>query len=138
MSERHLQSHLLSVAGRYRRLAMWRGFVLCWIVPALIGVVLGVMAWQSAARPPRLAVPVLVVLALGLAFLAALRSRFVARNLRWVAQQIEGQHQDLDTRLLAAYEQDLNVFLVEPFELFSDPGARGIAGKYAIVEVSAN
>jgi hypothetical protein len=92
------------VIMRYRAWQMWRGLALCWALTA-IGALALIAAQQSVNWHPDWALQSL----LGFAGLGALIvwacCRRLAPDLRWIARQIEQDHPELNSLLLAAVEQ---------------------------------
>ncbi len=96
-----LSLQLEPVARRYRRVQLWRGLAVCWALAGLMAVALGTLGVDY-----RIAVP----LAGSLGFFAAVWMGFsclsTPTDWHWLARQIERQHPELKTVLLAALEQE--------------------------------
>lgn len=101
MSYIPIERELQDVAGRFRRLSLWRNLAIVWIV-ALVAV------W---VLPRGIALAGTLGLAAAVVLAAAAR-RF---DLRAVAGRVEQTFPELQTKLLAAYEQELR----------APPGQRG-------------
>ncbi|MGB7160924.1 MAG: hypothetical protein WBD40_22875 [Tepidisphaeraceae bacterium] len=102
--ERTLHQELASVGRRYRRLLLWTGLALCWVVLALTGA--AALSWARGAGyaiPGVLLVVLIVLPAVLLPILFGWLRR--VRNPAWIAHRIERRFPDLDARLLAAVEQ---------------------------------
>lgn len=95
-----LNEHLEPVARRYRRLQLWRGLALCWALAGLVGISLGAFGVDY-----RIAVPVVGLLGFGAAAWLGFACLAAKTDPHWLAQQIEQQHPELKTALLAALEQ---------------------------------
>ncbi len=104
MNQHRLLFELDRVAGRFRLLRFWQLLAAAWFVAALAGAAL----WGAKlllARPMLPAVPLLAVAALVLAGVGVWLATAAARDIRWVARQIEATFPELRTCLLAAVEQ---------------------------------
>lgn len=92
------------VIRRYRAFQMWRGLALCWVLTSF-GTLALIGAQQSANWQPAWALKSL----LGFAALSGLvvwySCRRFAPDLQWIARQIEDEHPELNSLLLAAVEQ---------------------------------
>jgi hypothetical protein len=95
-----LNEHLEPVARRYRRLQLWRGLAVCWALAGLLGVTLGAFGLDY-----RVAVPLVGLIGFGSAMWLGFACLAAKPDPRWLAQQIELQHPELKTALLAALEQ---------------------------------
>lgn len=95
-----LSQHLEPVARRYRRLQLWRGLALCWALSGLLAVTLGALGVDY-----RIAVPLVGVLGFGGAAWLGFACLSAPADPHWLARQIEQQHPELKTALLAALEQ---------------------------------
>jgi len=95
-----LNEHLESVARRYRRLQLWRGLAVCWALAGLLGVTLGAFGLDY-----RVAVPLVGLIGFGSAMWLGFACLAAKPDPHWLAQQIELQHPELKTALLAALEQ---------------------------------
>src|SRR5262245_36216561 len=104
MNQHRLLFELDQVASRIRLLRFWQLLAASWFVAALAGVVL----WAAKvvlSRPFHPAVPLLAVAAFVLAGVGIWFATASARDIRWVARQIESAFPELRTCLLAAVEQ---------------------------------
>ncbi|HEV2292705.1 MAG TPA: hypothetical protein VGR35_02555 [Tepidisphaeraceae bacterium] len=103
-SEKALHQELGRVATRYRRLVLWTGLMVCWLILAIAGA--AALAW---ARGTGYAIPGVVfiaLLALPLVFFPMLLTWLRrVRSPNWVAHRVERKFSDLDARLLTALEQ---------------------------------
>jgi len=88
-----IERELQDVAGRFQRRALWRNLTIVWLVALAAIWLLPRGVWITA-----------VSLAAAVAVLAALVRRV---EMRWVAGRIEETFPELQTKLLAAYEQEL-------------------------------
>ena len=95
-----LNEHLEPVARRYRQLQLWRGLALCWALAGLLAVTLGALGVDF-----RIALPLVGVLGFGGAIWLGFACLAAKPDPRWLARQIELQHPELKTALLAALEQ---------------------------------
>ena len=95
-----LNEHLEPVARRYRRLQLWRGLAVCWALAGLLAVALGAVGLDY-----RIAVPLVGLVAFGFALWMGLGCLSAKSDAHWLALQIEQQHPELKTVLLAALEQ---------------------------------
>lgn len=92
------------VIMRYRSWQMWRGLALCWALTA-IGALFLIAAQQSVNWRPDWALQALLGFAGLSAFIVWICCRRIAPDLRWIARQIENDHPELNSLLLAAVEQ---------------------------------
>ncbi|MFA6544021.1 MAG: hypothetical protein WCS99_06325, partial [Limisphaerales bacterium] len=95
-----LNEHLEPVARRYRRLQLWRGLALCWALAGLLAIALGAFGLEY-----RIAVPLVGFLGFAAALWMGLGCLAAKSDAHWLALQIEQQHPELKTVLLAALEQ---------------------------------
>ncbi|NBR87131.1 MAG: hypothetical protein EBS84_12395 [Proteobacteria bacterium] len=95
-----LQEHLEPVARRYRRVQLWRGLAICWALAGLLAVALRAFGVEY-----RFGVPLVCLVGFAAALCIALACRAAKLDPHWLAQQIEQQHPELKTALLAALEQ---------------------------------
>ncbi len=95
-----LNEHLEPVARRYRRLQLWRGLAVCWALAGLLAVALGAFGLDY-----RIAVPLVGLVAFAFALWMGLSCLSAKSDAHWLALQIEQQHPELKTVLLAALEQ---------------------------------
>ncbi|MFM8469294.1 MAG: hypothetical protein ACKODH_04895 [Limisphaerales bacterium] len=95
-----LNEHLEPVARRYRRLQLWRGLALCWALAGLLGIALGAFGLDY-----RIAVPLVGLIGFGSAMWLGFACLSAKADPHWLALQIEQQHPELKTVLLAALEQ---------------------------------
>jgi hypothetical protein len=95
-----LDQHLEPVARRYRRLQLWRGLALCWVLAGLLGIAAAALGVDS-----RIALPVVGILGFGAAAWLGFACLAAKTDPHWLALQIEQQHPELKTALLAALEQ---------------------------------
>lgn len=95
-----LNEHLEPVARRYRRLQLWRGLALCWALAGLLAIALGAFGMDY-----RIAVPLVGFLGFAAALWMGLGCLMAKSDAHWLALQIEQQHPELKTALLAALEQ---------------------------------
>ena len=101
-----LRQKLERVAGRIRSLRLWTGLALCWLLWAVVGVLL-FRSWRgSSVGRFRLAWRDLAILAAASAIVCVVAVLRTARDQRAVARRIEARHPELGTLLLAAVEQD--------------------------------
>jgi hypothetical protein len=108
MNQHRLLFELDQVASRIRLLRFWQLLATAWLVAALVGLVL----WTAKvvlARPLSPAVPLLALAAMVLAGVGIWLATASARDIRWVARQIEAAFPELRTCLLAAVEQRPNL-----------------------------
>jgi hypothetical protein len=104
MNQHRLLFELDRVASRIRLLRFWQLLAAAWFVAALAGLALWV-AKVALARPLNPAIPLLACVALLLAGVGIWLATTSARDIRWVARQIEAAFPELRTCLLAAVEQ---------------------------------
>src|SRR5262249_51182681 len=103
-----LLSELDRVATRFRVLRFWQLLAAAWTAAALLA--LGLWAAKAGfAAPLRPALPLMVIIALALVGVAIWLATASARDIRWVARQIEAAFPELRTCLLAAVEQRPNL-----------------------------
>ena len=95
-----LNEHLEPVARRYRRLQLWRGLAVCWALAGLLAVALGAFGVDY-----RIAVPLVGLIGFVAALWMGLGCLSAKSDAHWLALQIEQQHPELKTVLLAALEQ---------------------------------
>ena len=95
-----LNEHLEPVARRYRRLQLWRGLAVCWALAGLLAVALGAFGVDY-----RIAVPLVGLIGFAAALWMGLGCLSAKSDAHWLALQIEQQHPELKTVLLAALEQ---------------------------------
>ena len=95
-----LNEHLEPVARRYRRLQLWRGLAVCWALAGLLAVALG-----SFGVDYRVGVPLAGLIGFASALWMGLSCLSAKSDAHWLALQIERQHPELKTVLLAALEQ---------------------------------
>lgn len=95
-----LNEHLEPVARRYRRLQLWRGLALCWALAGLLAIALGAFGVDY-----RIAVPLVGVVGFASALWLGFACLATKADPHWLALQIEQQHPELKTALLAALEQ---------------------------------
>jgi len=95
-----LNEHLEPVARRYRRLQLWRALAICWALAGLLGIALG-----AGGLDYRIAVPLVGLIGLGGALWLGFACLSAKADPHWLALQIEQQHPELKTVLLAALEQ---------------------------------
>lgn len=95
-----LNEHLEPVARRYRRLQLWRGLAICWALAGLLAIALGAFGLDY-----RIAVPLVGFLGFAAALWMGLGCLSAKSDAHWLALQIEQQHPELKTVLLAALEQ---------------------------------
>jgi len=95
-----LNEHLEPVARRYRRLQLWRGLATCWALAGLLAIALGAFGLDY-----RIAVPLVGFLGFAAALWMGLGCLSAKSDAHWLALQIEQQHPELKTVLLAALEQ---------------------------------
>lgn len=95
-----LNEHLEPVARRYRRLQLWRGLAICWALAGLLAIALGAFGMDY-----RIAVPLVGFLGFAAALWMGLGCLTAKSDAHWLALQIEQQHPELKTVLLAALEQ---------------------------------
>ncbi|MBW8884732.1 MAG: hypothetical protein JF612_08145, partial [Planctomycetia bacterium] len=104
MNQHRLLFELDRVASRFRLLRFWQLLAAAWFLAALVGLLLWV-AKVIFARPLHPAIPLLGVISLILAGVGVWLATASARDIRWVARQIEAAFPELRTCLLAAVEQ---------------------------------
>src|SRR5437773_8108305 len=108
MNQHRLLFELNRVASRFRVLRFWQLLAAAWIVAALLGLALwGAKVGLAAPLSP--AVPLLVIAALALAGAGVWLATASARDIGWVARQVETAFPELRTCLLAAVEQRPNL-----------------------------
>ncbi len=98
-----LNEHLEPVARRCRRLQLWRGLAVCWALAGLLAVALGAFGVDY-----RIAVPLVGLVGFVAALWMGLGCLSAKSDAHWLALQIEQQHPELKTVLLAALEQQPN------------------------------
>ncbi len=105
MNEQLLRQELRKVSTRYRTLLLRTGLAICWLALALMG--LAVLAWARGASRAIPGIALLMLIALPVILVPILLSwlRRVQDPL-WIAHRIERRFPELDTRLLAAIEQE--------------------------------
>src|SRR5262245_38477940 len=108
MNHHRLLSELDRVATRFRVLRFWQLLAAAWIVAALLALTLWA-AKVGFAAPLRPALPLMGLVAMALAGAAVWLATVSARDIRWVARQIEAAFPELRTCLLAAVEQRPNL-----------------------------
>lgn len=89
---------------RYRAWQMWRGLALCWTLTA-IGALALIAADQSIGWRPEYGVHALFGFAAVSALIVWVSCRRFAPDLQWLARQVEEDHPELNSLLLAAVEQ---------------------------------
>jgi DNA polymerase III delta prime subunit len=104
MNDQKLRQELDRVSLRYRRLLLWTGLAVCWLVLALAGAALLAWARGGGYAVPGIALVLMVALPAALLPIVVTWLRRI-RNPLWIARRIEKQFPDLDARLLAALEQ---------------------------------
>jgi len=92
---------------RYRACQMWRGLALCWALTS-IGVFALIGAQQSVGWQPLWALQSLLALAAVSSLVVWYSCRRFAPDLQWIARQIEDEHPELNSLLMAAVEQQPN------------------------------
>jgi hypothetical protein len=102
-----LRQALDQVARRFRQVRLWGGLALCWLVLALVGLVVEATVFRA---DPTSAQSVLFLVALstvaaGVGLVWSLVALGSVRDLRWVARRVEAKHPELSALLLAAVEQ---------------------------------
>ncbi len=95
-----INEQLEPVARRYRRLQLWRGLAICWGLAGLLAVALGAFGVDY-----RIGVPLIGLIAFATALWMAFACLSAKADAHWLALQIEQQHPELKTALLAALEQ---------------------------------
>ncbi len=98
-----VERELRQIAGRFRRRLLWRNLTLVWSL-ALLTAWAGFFIAQGEQHPWNIMPP--LVGSAGLGLIVLLLSLAQRRKLHWVAQQIEHEYPELDTKLLAAFEQE--------------------------------
>jgi hypothetical protein len=104
MNQHRLLFELDRVASRFRLLRFWQLLAAAWFIAAMLGLVF----WAAKvllARPLDPAVPLLAITAIILAGISVWLATVSARDVRWIARQIETAFPDLRTCLLTAVEQ---------------------------------
>lgn len=89
---------------RYRAWQMWRGLAICWTLTA-IGALALIAADQSIGWRPEYGIHSLLGFAFVSALMVWLSCRRFAPDLQWLARQVEEDHPELNSLLLAAVEQ---------------------------------
>jgi len=92
------------VIMRYRSWQLWRGLSLCWALSAVVALFL-IAAAQSVGWRPDWALQALLGFAALSGLLVWASCRRIAPDLRWIARQVEDEHPELNSLLLAAVEQ---------------------------------
>ncbi|SIO41371.1 hypothetical protein SAMN05444166_4502 [Singulisphaera sp. GP187] len=105
-----LRQALEQVARRFRQVRLWSSLALCWLAWAIVGLVIAVLLTranlaESTSSSATWVPAILAALALATGAVCAITAHRWARDLRWVARQIEAKHPELATGLLAAVEQ---------------------------------
>lgn len=95
---------LQPVIRRYRAWQTWRALALCWVVMALATLAL-IGAQQNTGWAPDWAWQTLLGLTLVSGLITWRACRRFAPDLQWLARQVEMEHPELDSLLLAAVEQ---------------------------------
>ena len=95
-----LNEHLEPVARRYRRMQLWRGLAICWALAGLLAIALGAFGVEY-----RVGVPLVGVVGFAAALWMGFATLSAKADPHWLARQIELQHPELKTALLAALEQ---------------------------------
>lgn len=103
MNKHRLLYELDKVAARYRLLRFWQLLAVAWLVAAAVGLGLWGMKY-ALAHPLQAAVPALALVAIVMLLGGAWLATYAARDVRWVARQIEAAFPELRTSLLAAVE----------------------------------
>lgn len=103
MKPQTVERELRQIAGRFRRRELWRHLTAVWSL-ALLAAWGGFFLSHSEGRP--WSIEPLAMGAAALAVLVVLRALLRRRDLHAVARQIEHEYPELDTKLLAAYEQE--------------------------------
>ncbi len=105
MNDDFLKSRLQRVARRFQWVGLWRRLAVCWAIAALVAVVV-VWAQRATGNTWTLALPVLLVLALGGAMVLVFISFSQTPDSRWIARKIEAKHPELNGVLLTAIQQE--------------------------------
>lgn len=106
MNDDFLKGRLRRAARRHQWLGLWRKLAVCWAAAALAGAGLVWFQRETGISVP-LALPLLAAIAVGTATAFALLHFVREPDYRWLAQQIERRHPDLDGVLLTAVQQQL-------------------------------
>lgn len=99
-----LKQRLDPVLAKHEALRRWRALVFCWLG---MGVLAGLMLWQHQATgwtSDRAWIAVIVLGVAGVIY-TLWKLRQTALDYKWLARQLEKEHPELQTSLLAAIEQ---------------------------------
>lgn len=99
-----LSMELDRVASRYRRLRYWRALAAAWFLAALVGLAVWGLG-RALGSALYLSVPALCVLAVALAGMCIWLAALFAPGRKWIALRVEAGFPELESRLLAAMEQ---------------------------------
>jgi hypothetical protein len=106
MNDDFLKNRLRRVVRRYQWVALWRKLAVCWAAAALLALGLSwvqtTLGWNSS-----LMIPVVLAVTLGVVVTIAIFHFLTPPDLRWVAQQIEKRHPELNGLLLTAVQQQV-------------------------------
>ena len=103
--DKRLQLELEHVSRRFRTLALWLGFGACWLIIALGGAAVLLWARTGDRSVPGFVLVAFILLVPVLAWISLAARLRRMRDPVWIAHQVERRFPELDTRLLAALEQ---------------------------------
>ncbi|MBG87804.1 MAG: hypothetical protein CMO80_13000 [Verrucomicrobiales bacterium] len=99
-----LSNLLQPVIRRYRAWQKWRGLSICWLLTAFAASAVHSLkkhGWQE----PEWAFMAILILAALTGFIIWLGCRKISPDRRWISRQIEEEHPELNSKLMAAVEQ---------------------------------
>jgi hypothetical protein len=99
-----LSNLLQPVIRRYRSWQMWRGLSICWLFIALAAMAV-VSLKHSGWSEPEWTFHALLVATGVFGLMVWIGCRKIAPDLGWIARQIEDEHPELNSKLMAAVEQ---------------------------------
>lgn len=103
-----LQQQLEPIGRSYRQLRLWRSLMICWLTAGALGLLLLLLGWLAGWWSST-SLPLLASVAAVAGLLAWWRSRALAPDFHWIADQIERRDPHLRTLLLTAVEQQPDV-----------------------------
>ena len=106
MIDRRIRRRLEQVGSRFRKKRLWTTLAVGWSLAAVVGLASLGLNWGFGWWYSPWMVPLLVVAALIVPVLCFWIARRSARDLQWIAARIEAEYPELNSRLLAAAEQE--------------------------------